>query len=69
MPLMVSLRFSKAVMSLQSSSGTGSITVASSSAEELEGAEAGISQELELFSGVFLYILEPIPSPGNREHD
>lgn len=63
MPLVVSLRFSKAVMSLQSRVGTVSIgiTLPSEAGEE-------VVQDTEATSVLFLYILEPIRSPGNQEH-
>lgn len=64
MPLVVSLRFSKALVSLQSRVGTVSLGITSLSAE----AESGVVQELEATSVVFLYTVEPTKSPGNQEH-
>lgn len=68
MPSVVSFLFSKAVMSFQSRVGTVSIGVIPSSVDAGAEAEAEDVQEPEA-SGVFLYILEPIKSPENHEHD
>lgn len=66
MPLVVSLRLNKAVMSLQSRAGTCSTGLISSSLEAEEGEKEGFTQEPEACSVGFLTILEPIQSPGKK---